>query len=69
MAQLNGAVYSYEMPNTKIHFTFTAEKLYHINGLPREEYIPPVFIDWRKEEEKPGRDVFMEKALQFLKLK
>lgn len=69
MAQLNGAVYPYEMPNTKIHFTFTAEKLYHINGLPREEYIPPVYIDWRKEEDKPGRDVFMEKALQFLKLK
>ncbi len=69
MAQLNGAVYSYEMPNTKIHFTFTAEKLYHINGLPREDYMPPVFIDWRKEEEKPGRDVFMEKAFQFLKTK
>ncbi|MEP6713423.1 MAG: S41 family peptidase [Ferruginibacter sp.] len=69
MARLNGAVYSFEMPNTRIRFTFPVERLYHINGLPREQYIPPVFIDWRKAEEKPGADVFIEKALQYFKTK
>jgi C-terminal processing protease CtpA/Prc len=69
MARLNGAVSTFEMPNTKIRFTFPVERLYHINGLPREQYIPQVFIDWRKQEEKPGSDVFMAKALQFLKNK
>ncbi len=69
MARLNGAVYTFEMPNTKIRFTFPNERLYHINGIPREQYIPPVFIDWRKEEAKTGADIFMIKALQFLKNK
>ena len=67
MARLNGAVYTYEMPNTKIHFTFPAERLYHINGLPREQYIPPVFIDLQKENLKSNTDPFMEQALQYLK--
>jgi C-terminal processing protease CtpA/Prc len=69
MARLNGAVYTHEMPNTKIRFTFPAERLYHINGLPREQYIPPGFIDLQKENKKPGADVFMEKALEYLKSK
>ncbi len=68
MARLNGAVYTFEMPNTKIRFTFPNERLYHINGLPREQYSPPVFIDWRKGEGKPGADIFMIKALQFFKI-
>ena len=67
MAQLNGAVYSYELPNTKIHFTFPAERLYHINGLPREKYIPPVFIDFLKENLKSNSDPFIQQALQYLK--
>ena len=69
MARLNGAVYSFEMPGSKIQFTFPAERLYHINGLPREQYIPPVFIDWRKGEAKQNSDIFMAKALELLKNK
>ena len=69
MARLNGAVYSFEMPVSHIRFTFPAERLYHINGSPREQYIPPVFIDWRKGEENPGSDIFMIKAMGFLKNK
>jgi len=67
MARLRGAVYTFEMPNSKIRFSIPTERLYHINGTPREQYIPPVFIDWRKGELKAGSDVFMEQALQFLK--
>lgn len=67
MARLKGAVYTFEMPNTKIRFSIPIERLYHINGTPREQYIPLVFIDWRKGELKPGSDIFMVKALQFLK--
>jgi C-terminal processing protease CtpA/Prc len=69
MARLNGAVYSFEMPFSKIRFTLPNERLYHINGLPREQYVPPVFIDWRKGEEKPGFDLFMAMALEYLKNK
>lgn len=66
MARLKGAVYTFEMPNTKIRFSIPTERLYHINGT-REQYIPPIFIDWRKGELKSGSDIFMEQALQFLK--
>ena len=69
LARLNGAVYSFEMPETHIHFTFPAERLYHINGLPREQYLPSIFIDWRKNEFKPGTDIFIEKAIQYLNKK
>jgi carboxyl-terminal processing protease len=69
MARLNGAVYSFEMPFCKIRFTFPAERLYHSNGLPREQYIPPEFIDWRKGEAKQGSDIFMAKAMELLKNK
>ena len=69
LSRLNGAVYSFEMPETHIHFTFPAERLYHINGLPREQYLPSIFIDWRKNEFKPGTDIFIEKAIQYLNKK
>jgi hypothetical protein len=41
--------------------------LYHINGLPREQYLPPVLIDMQKESKNPTTDVFMVKALEYLK--
>lgn len=67
MARLVGAVYSYEMPNTKIRFSFPAERLYHVNGLPREEYTPQILIDLTKEHYTPATDVFISKALHYLK--
>ncbi|MBL0336778.1 MAG: peptidase [Chitinophagaceae bacterium] len=67
MARLNGAVYSYEMPETKIHFSFTAERLYHINGLPREQYVPQIVIDMMKTKNNPGSDVFITATLKFLR--
>lgn len=69
MAQLNGAVYSYELPNTKIHFTFPVERLYHINGTPREKFIPPVYIDLLKQPYNQGEDVFMNTAMKYLQKK
>lgn len=67
MARLNGAVYTHELPNTKIHFSFPAERLYHINGVPREQYLPPIYIDLLKEKVSPGEDLFILKAKQYLK--
>jgi C-terminal processing protease CtpA/Prc len=67
MARLNGAVYSYEMPNTKINFSLTAERLYHTNGLPREQYVPQVFIDLSKIKPAAGTDIFISTAINYLK--
>lgn len=40
MAGLNGANYSYTLPHSRIGFSFPAEQLLHINGTPREQFIP-----------------------------
>jgi C-terminal processing protease CtpA/Prc len=34
MAGLNGAIYSYKLPNTGIGFSIPVEKLFHVNGTP-----------------------------------
>ncbi|MBC6606068.1 peptidase [Hymenobacter sp. BT188] len=44
MARLNGAIYSFRMPNSGIGFNIPAERLYRIDGLPRENYVPPILI-------------------------
>jgi len=41
MAGLLGAIYCYGLSETGIRFCFPAEQLFHVNGLPREKYVPP----------------------------
>ncbi|MGZ3765798.1 MAG: hypothetical protein ACXVA2_14105, partial [Mucilaginibacter sp.] len=69
LARLNGAVYSFEMPNTKIGFNISEERLYHVNGTPRELYKPTVEVDVTKQ--KPGNDgdIILNSAITFLKNK
>jgi len=69
MAQLNGAVYSYELPNTKIHFGFPAERLYHINGLPREKYLPQIIISPSTQPSKKPEDIFIQRSISWLQNK
>lgn len=40
MAGLLGAIYSFTLPETKIGFSIPVEKLFHVNGTPREDFIP-----------------------------
>lgn len=44
MAQLLGATYRIELPNTKIGVSLPAERLYHVNGSPREAFRPKVAV-------------------------
>ncbi|WP_108804554.1 S41 family peptidase [Aquimarina sp. Aq107] len=44
MGDLLGAIYQYTLPETKIGFQFPVEKLFHINGIPREDFIPKHYI-------------------------
>ncbi|HEY1114792.1 MAG TPA: S41 family peptidase [Chitinophagaceae bacterium] len=62
MAGLNGAIYSYQMPHTKIGFSFPVEKLFHVNGVPREDYGPPVVVKFRAT----GIDQILQVALHYL---
>ncbi|TMI81031.1 MAG: peptidase [Bacteroidetes bacterium] len=64
MAGLNGAVYSFAMPNTMIGFSFPAEKLFHVNGTPRENFIPTIDVDLTKKRK--GDDLILQHALKFI---
>jgi C-terminal processing protease CtpA/Prc len=69
LAGLNGATYSYQLPNTKIGFSFPVEKLYHINGTPRELYTPTIEMDFTHISGNSSSDPLYEKALLFLNSK
>jgi len=67
LARLNGAIDGFEMPNTKIGFNIATERLYHVNGTPREDFNPPVFLN--VDSQQPGNDVILNTALNYLKNK
>lgn len=67
MARLNGAVYSYEMPDSKIRFSFPAERLYHVNGTPRESYIPQGLVAMLENPIQQSKDPVLDAALAWLK--
>jgi C-terminal processing protease CtpA/Prc len=67
LARLNGAIYSYQMPETKIGFSFPVEKLFHVNETPRENFVPRLRVDMTRQ--KAGQDLILETAIQFLNRK
>jgi len=52
MAHLAGAVSDFRLPETGIDVAFATEQLYHVNGTPRQDWLPPVLL----EETAPGGD-------------
>jgi C-terminal processing protease CtpA/Prc len=45
MAGLNGGIFTLELPQTKIGVSYAGEKLNHLNGTPRENFVPPVLVN------------------------
>jgi len=64
MAGLNGAIYSYQMPNTKIGFNFPVEKLFHVKGYPRELFTPNIVVDLTNQ--KDNEDRILRSAIRYL---
>jgi carboxyl-terminal processing protease len=67
MARLNGAVETFKLPNTAIAVNITTERLYHINGLPREFFNPSVLVDVTNQA--GDNDVILQSALDYIKKK
>ncbi|HET6768038.1 MAG TPA: S41 family peptidase [Chitinophagaceae bacterium] len=67
MAGLNGANYFFTMPGTGIGFSFPAEKLYHINGTPRENFRPTIQVNTAGT--KNNEDIILQQALKHLNKK
>jgi C-terminal processing protease CtpA/Prc len=45
MARLVGATSGIRLPHTGIGVTFPTEKLFHVNGTPRESFVPRVYVN------------------------
>jgi carboxyl-terminal processing protease len=64
MAGLNGAVFDLELPHTGIRVSYAAEKLAHLDGTPREDFVPPVLVDLLDREVAALGDPILEEGLR-----
>ena len=66
MARLVGATSGIKLPHTEIGVNFPTEKLFHVNGTPREKFVPPVHINLLLNENLDD-DLILKKGLKVLK--
>jgi len=57
MAGLLGAISGFQMSETKIGYQFPTERLYHINGTPREDFIPKILTENIEETLQKAREI------------
>jgi len=57
MAGLLGAISNFRMSETKIGFQFPTERLYHINGTPREDFLPKILTHNIEETMEKAREI------------
>ena len=62
MAGLCGATSDFTLPRSGIGVAFPTERLYHLDGTPRETWAPPVFVD----PATPGDDPILARAVAIL---
>lgn len=67
MAGLLGATYTIKLPNTGIGINIPAERLYHVNGTPREAFLPPFLVETASHTSQ--EDAVLERALKLLSRK
>lgn len=66
MARLAGATSGITLPNTGIGVHFPTEKLFHVNGSPRENFVPPVYVDLLHRVNSDVEDPVLTKGLRML---
>lgn len=69
MAGLNGAINGFQTANTKIPYSFPTEQLYHINGTPREIFIPSNYIDLTNSKYKETEDPILTEGISIVNKK
>jgi C-terminal processing protease CtpA/Prc len=65
MAGLPGATEHFELPRSLIGVNVPTEKLFHVNGAPRESFQPPVLVTL-EELRSPDGDPWIRKAVETL---
>jgi carboxyl-terminal processing protease len=66
MAGLAGAVHTITLPHTKIGVSFPVEKLWHVNGTPREDFVPVIIVDLINPKNKEPQDAILDAGLRAL---
>jgi C-terminal processing protease CtpA/Prc len=66
MAGLLGATSGITLPISKIGVNFPVEKLFHVNGTPREDFVPPVSVDLLHPQDQNTKDAILETGLKTL---
>ena len=67
MARLVGATSTIKLPHTGIGATFPAEKLFHVNGTPREQFVPSVRVNLLSVENRNQTDPILQTGLRTLR--
>ena len=67
MAGLLGATHQITLPNSGIGVNVPAEKLFHVNGTPREDFVPTVLVDLLKSENQKAGDPILDAGLKELR--
>jgi carboxyl-terminal processing protease len=67
MAGLLGATNGITLPVSKIGVSFPVEKLFHVNGTPREDFVPPIYVDLVNPKAKDAQDAVLETGLKTLR--
>lgn len=57
MAGLIGAISNFQLTETKIGFQFPTERLYHINGTPRENFVPEILTKNSEETIQKAKEI------------
>ena len=65
LAGLIGAKYDFNLPNSNIGVSYTAEKLFHVNGTPREDFIPEIHVDMQNQKEN-SEDLILDAGIKVL---
>lgn len=67
MARLVGATSGIRLPNTGIGLTFPTEKLFHIDGSPRENFMPAVHINLLLGANQDDEDMILHGGLRVMR--
>jgi carboxyl-terminal processing protease len=65
MARLCGGTEVFKLPATGIPVHLPAYRLFHVDGTPRESFVPPINVDLTRAD--PAHDAILESALAALK--
>jgi C-terminal processing protease CtpA/Prc len=67
MARLVGATSGIRLPHTGIGVTFPTEKLFHVNGTPREGFVPRVYVNLLLKGNQGDEDTILRRGLAVLR--